>query len=389
MTARAALLGAGSSLRYDGHEWRVSKMDGGSVLLAGTGATAGRWCRIDTLDLIHDPSFRVADRDCPEEARSVLSDLPADKLAGANDRRGLVLQAIHDTPEPFLATDADPPGPGVSGQTRRVRRLAKEHKIAERTLRNWIKRYEEHGLYGLVDRRGQVARTAVMRNDARVVKATREILDEAEERSTVTQKELYRRVGQRLAARHDPGPQMPGRTMFAALLKELRGVAHDGLSAASKRSANSRPTPIVRAGVTRAGQRVGIDSTPLNLFVIDEDGGEPYRPHLLIAVDDYTSMICNLAVVRGELTGLDITTLLYGIFDGLPAVAGGGPETTTPAFGVPESLLIDADRVNAGEGVGPGRLTMPATAPENLIVDHAKINFASPCRWPATAWEPT
>ncbi|MFB7557559.1 TnsA-like heteromeric transposase endonuclease subunit [Streptomyces brevispora] len=106
------------------------------------------------------------------------------------------------------------------------------------------------------------------------------------------------RVEALLAEQHGAGVvPMPSKTTFYRLVEAVSAGTHAFGSAASRRSQARRPEGMFTpSAACRPGELVQIDTTPLDVLVILEDGVSG-RPELTIAVDVATRTIC-AAVLR-------------------------------------------------------------------------------------------
>ncbi|MFD6495497.1 hypothetical protein [Streptomyces sp. NPDC060188] len=166
------------------------------------------------------------------------------------------------------------------------------------TVQRMRRRYREQGLWGLVDHRKTRLSSPTGRADDRVVSAIAEILAATTNESTGTRGRLRRRVEALLAERHGPGTvAMPSKSAFYRLVEAMSEGTHAFGEATSRRSAARRPQgAFTPSSACRPGEMVQIDTTPLDVLVVLEDGVSG-RPELTIAVDVATRTIC-AAVLR-------------------------------------------------------------------------------------------
>ena len=111
--------------------------------------------------------------------------------------------------------------------------------------------------------------------DPRVVAATRQAIDLEAGRSTGTVGRLRRRVEQILAgtARAGEGPVMPPGRTFYRLAERLASGRHTFGSARTRRSLAKQPAgPFGAVTAARPGEWTQIDSTPLDVRVVHDDG---------------------------------------------------------------------------------------------------------------------
>jgi hypothetical protein len=106
----------------------------------------------------------------------------------------------------------------------------------------------------------------------RVLEATRRAIAEQTGRSTGTVTRLRHRVEQLLAGEADP-PQMRSRAAFYRLVAALSAGKHTVGSARTRRSLAKQPEgPFGMVTAARPGEWTEIDSTPLDVRVVLDDG---------------------------------------------------------------------------------------------------------------------
>src|SRR5258707_7553829 len=141
------------------------------------------------------------------------------------------------------------------------------------TLGRMRRRYRSGGLLGLVD--GRLTRGAGGAVDERVITAIEKVVAGETDRSTGTVTRLRWRVVQSLAAEYgiDPAQIMPPRTTFYRLVAQVSAGRHTFGSAPTRRSLAQRPDgPFGGVTVLRPGEWCPVDSTPLDVRVVLDDG---------------------------------------------------------------------------------------------------------------------
>ena len=111
--------------------------------------------------------------------------------------------------------------------------------------------------------------------DPRVVAATRQAIEQESDRSTGTVGRLRCRVEQILAETTEAGerPQMPPERTFYRLAGRLASGRHTFGSARTRRSLANQPAgPFGAVTAARPGEWTQIDSTPLDVRVVHDDG---------------------------------------------------------------------------------------------------------------------
>jgi hypothetical protein len=146
--------------------------------------------------------------------------------------------------------------------------------------------WRDQALWGLVDRRTMRIDSPTGRVDQRVVDVLVELLNAQTRQSTGTRSRLLRQAQQVLDERFGPGKvPLPCRSTMYRILPALAEGKHTFGSAASRRSQALRPSaPYTPSSAARPGETVQIDTTPLDVLVILDDGVTG-RAELTIAVD--------------------------------------------------------------------------------------------------------
>uniref|UniRef100_UPI003F496306 hypothetical protein n=1 Tax=Nonomuraea bangladeshensis TaxID=404385 RepID=UPI003F496306 len=154
----------------------------------------------------------------------------------------------------------------------KARELAKTDRegVSLRTIEHKRQRYHQ-GLAGLVDGRYEGAGGPSGRVDPHVLAALFKAIEESMERSTRTASYFYWKVGQLVADR--PDVRMPSRATFCRLFDRLSRGRHVTGSARTRRSLASRPDgEFSQATANRPGEWMEIDSTPVDILVVFDDG---------------------------------------------------------------------------------------------------------------------
>jgi putative transposase len=268
----------------------------------------------------------------------------------------------------------------------RQRELAKHaalaaagHEVALSTLQRLRRRYELEGVWGLVDRRYAPAGRGSGpggRVDPRVVDAARRAISEQTDRSTGTVARLRRRVGQLLAECQHPPPMPPERT-FYRLVARLSAGRHTFGSARTRRSLAKQPEgPFGTVTAARPGEWTEIDSTPLDVRVVLDDGTVD-RVELTGLVDQATRTLA-AAVLRPTTKAVDASLLLTRALTPEPMRPGWADALRLTRSVLPYRSLtsIDARLEHAA--------ARPVIVPETIVCDHGKAYlsaaFRSACR---------
>jgi putative transposase len=270
-------------------------------------------------------------------------------------------------------------------QSLRQRELAKVAELAAggqavglSTLQRLRRAYEREGLWGLIDHRMTRGASPTGRVDARVVDAVRQAIAGETDRSTGTVGRLQRRTEQILAAAHGPGVvAIPSQRTFYRLAERLSQGRHTFGSARTRRSLAKQPDgPFGTVTALRPGELVQIDSTPLDVRVVFDDGLVD-RAELTGLVDVATRTI-GAAVLRPSTKAVDAALLLARCLTPEPMRPGWADALRMARSVLPHRSLValDARLEHAA--------ARPVIVPETIVCDHGKAfvshTFRSACR---------
>ncbi|HMD23820.1 MAG TPA: Mu transposase C-terminal domain-containing protein, partial [Streptosporangiaceae bacterium] len=264
----------------------------------------------------------------------------------------------------------------------RMREMAKARELraaGERvslsTVQRMRRRYERAGIAGLVD--GRLAPQAGPpggQADPRVVEAVRDVMAAAAGSSTVTRSVLMRQAERLLRERHGAGaPPMPSRATFYRLAASLDAGRVTFGSARTRRSLAGRPAgPHAVAGALRPGELMEIDSTPLDVLVVLDDGSAD-RAELTGLVDVATRTIAAV-VLRPSTKAVDAALLLARALTPQP-LRPGWPDALRMARSVlPYPAMLGADERLAAAAA------QPVIAPETIVCDRGKVYVSAAFR---------
>ncbi|MGP3965587.1 hypothetical protein ACTWPT_57555 [Nonomuraea sp. 3N208] len=149
-----------------------------------------------------------------------------------------------------------------------------------------------------MDRRALRTPDPMGRCDERFVAALVEVLAAQEDASTGTRSRVLVQARRLVAERFGDGVvPIPSRSTFYRLVRELTQGKHAFSAATTRRSQARRPeAPFTPTAAARPGEVVQIDTTPLDVLAVLDDGITG-RVELTIAVDVATRTIC-AAVLR-------------------------------------------------------------------------------------------
>ena len=385
MTGQAGLLelSPGSALLLGGREWTVSAVEAqyGRVLLRAGGEERRRSIRW----LANHPDCRaVPDDDAAAPAR------PAGQLPVLEDltdyqREVVRLRVAHllEAETGFRSGDPLRPGPGeprpaydprtaLLGQRRRAKAaelnaLGGEEaallglgRVSERTLRRMAGEWKDRGPAGCIDGRWLrpgAGHPSITEEAREAIFAVRK---ETRGRSRTSMKDKHVLVAQYVAEKFGADAPVPGYWTLKKVWREWCGPG--GARPRYDRAADGIEAAKVHVTVSRPGQVVALDTTPLPVKVRDGVFGDPVSAYLTLALDMFTHSAVAFRLTLVSDTAVDIAMLLRDIMMPLPMRDGWGPEMEWPYPGVPAGVVADF----AGHRVAG----LPFFAPETVTTDH-------------------
>ncbi len=386
-----ARLGVGDEVEVRGSTYVICALAEGKVALSGV---VGEVLALPVAELLADPSFtRTRRTRAPLPSRAVLGGLPADVVERAEWWERHVSEVLTGVP---AGSGAGTPARAEYDPLRTSLRQREITKIAElqaagesvslASLGRLRRAYRAKGLLGLVD--GRVMRTVGSAVDERVSAAIEKAVAEETDRSTGTVTRLRRRVGQILAGEYgiDPGEIMPPRTTFYRLVAQISHGRHTFGSAPTRRSLAQRPDgPFGAVLVLRPGEWCPIDSTPLDVRVVLDDGTID-RAELTMLVDIATRTI-PAAVLRPTTKAVDASLLLAKALTPEPMRPGWADALRMSRSVLPHERLVAIDERLAHAAA------RPVIVPETVACDHGMVYlsqaFGAACRAMGVNFQPT
>ena len=131
------------------------------------------------------------------------------------------------------------------------------------------------------------------------------------------------------------------------------------------RSAAAVDAGTSRVVITRPGQVVVLDTTPLPVKVLDDVFGESISVDLTLALDAFTHSLVAFRLTPGSDSSVEVAMLLRDVMLPLPMRPGWGEDMQWPYPGIPAALVAEF----AGHPVA-GR---PFFAPETVTTDHGSV----------------
>jgi transposase InsO family protein len=322
--------------------------------------------------LLSCPAFALLGHNEPVglEPFGLLDGLPADVVDAAREWERHVVEVETGLPpgaEPG-AVPRDGFDPAVTAVNDRDAVKAAELGVSVRTVQTRRARYARQGLWGLVDQRSTREWAVTGRVDTRVVAAVRAALDAETNTSTGTRTRLIRRVRQQLEDEHGVGSvPIPSRSTFYRLIDALATGRHSFGSAVTRRQTANRPSGMFTPSfAARPGEQVQIDSTPMDVLVLLDDG-TPAQADLTIVVDVATRTIC-AAVLRPVGTkAVDAALLLARMLVPEPMRPGWSQALRMSVSVLPHARLLDVD---ARMELAAAR---PVIVPDTITIDGGKV----------------
>jgi putative transposase len=381
---RHPVLRPGDTLRLGGATHTVAWLDSAAVRLADV---TGAVMEVPVARLLADPSLElVTPSRVPLAPQPVLDRLPAETVETARWRERHLIEVITGVPPGSPPGTRPRPEYDPACRSLRQRELAKHdeltgagHQVGLSTLKRLRVRYEREGLWGVIDRRAARRTAPAGYVDPRVVAATRQAIAEETDRSTGTVGRLRRRVEQILAETAQAGerPVMPPERTFYRLTGRLASGRHTFGSARTRRTLAQQPDgPFGAVTAARPGEWTQIDSTPLDVRVVHDDGTVD-RVELTGLVDQATRTIA-AAVLRPTTKAVDAALLLARALTPEPMRPGWADALRLTRSVLPHrSLTCIDERLEAAAA-------RPVIIPETIVCDHGKAylsdTFRAACR---------
>ncbi|MER8186976.1 transposase [Kitasatospora sp. NPDC094015] len=275
-------------------------------------------------------------------------------------RSGDPLDALPGEPRPEYAPDLP--------LTERVASKARERGVSERWIwKQWAQR-QEHGLWGLVDKRRAKLSNPLKNVPAEVLQAIRDQAEAERLDSTATiGNRFLRRTQQRLDAQHGEGAfTLPERDAFRRIVKNLLGGRVTEPAYRRATAANQPDRTFGNVIAHRPGEVVMLDTTPLDVLAFDPETAKTHRVELTIAIDVATRSILAWRLTPEGTKAIDIGLLLADVMT---------PEPMRPAWAEAlryQVLRIPYDRKLTIDERLAEAAARPVVYPETLLYDHGK-----------------
>jgi hypothetical protein len=382
-------LGPGDRVRVDGTLLTVVGVAGPAVRLADVEGTVST---VPLAVLQASPGFAVIGAGAPlaVPATGTLEGVPVAAVEHARGWEQHILEVLHgrrrDDEGGQPRPEYDPAGRSLAGRER--------SKVAElntagvavtlSTVRRHRLRYQEQGLFGLVDQRVARRTPRFGRVDEAVVEAMRAAIAETTDASSRTAGFVLWRTEQLLAARGDAVPVPSQRTLYR-LFDKLAAGKHVTGSATTRRSLANRPDgPFRQVTVSAPGELMQIDSTPLDVLVLLDDGVVG-RVELTGMIDVATRTV-TAAVLRPTTKAVDASVLLARTVTPEPMRPGWADALRMSRSVLPHQRLLSIDERLEHAAA------RPVIVPETIVCDHGKVfvshNFRASCRFLGINFQP-
>ncbi|WP_040871504.1 Mu transposase C-terminal domain-containing protein [Nocardia exalbida] len=367
----------GDRVLFDNAEYEVVAISGTTLRLVGADGTP---MAVSLMHLVSSPGFAVLSGSSQDPQRpgglagQSLEDLDAKQAELARQWEYHLIELETGRP-PGSDADTrprpqyDPARPLAERQAAKAAELtAAGIPASVRTIRRMRARYRSGGVRALADGRSTRPPSEFGRTDDRVVDAIREALAAETRRSTGTRDRLRQRVEVILADRYgEDAVKLPSKATFNRLVAALSEGRHTFGSAKTRRSAANRPAgPFTVTWASRPGQHVQIDTTPLDVLAVFDDG-IARRVELTAAVDIATRTIAAGLLRPVGTKAVDASLLLARMLVPEP-MRPGWPETLRMAASrLPHRSLADIDaRMEQATA-------KPVIVPEAIGCDRGKV----------------
>ena len=380
--ARRRGVGTGDRILAGGIPNVVVSVSGTHVRLADD---AGTVQTVTAADLADGTRFAIPSPASPRGPRpeTGLEGLPAAAVEEASWWEAHIAEVVYGLrPDAPAGTrprpQYDPERTSLTGREKaKAAELSAPGKpVPASTVKHRRQRWEAYGLPGLADRRLSRRKRPAGRADEQVVAAVRQAIGETPDASSKTAGFTIWRAKEILARAGYDGLVPSDRTLYR-LFGALSYGRHVTGAASTRRSLAGRPEGMFGSLPAAApGEVVQIDSTPLDVLVLLDDG-VPGRVELTGMIDVATRVV-PAAVLRPTTRSVDASVLLARALTPEPARPG-WPEALKMAHSVlPYERLLDIDaRLEQAAA-------RPVIVPDTIVIDHGSVfisaAFRSACR---------
>ena len=339
-------LAVGDRVWIDGSVVRIVEIsDSRSIVESDRGTRA-----VSTPHLVRSSQPLDAPRRPCETSGQLLSNLTKKQQETYNARLAVVeavLEMHHNSGDSI----------GRSSET-----VALAHNMSDRTVKRWVKAYQESGPAGLVEARKQ--RSPI---DPLWREACLDVLNRYTRESTPSRNIVIDQANNLLTERcgADLAPTPSNATAYRWLDELSKGRYSFGSGKARRIAADRPEAPYGRLRATRPGEYFVLDTTRLDVFAMEPITLRWVPVELTVAQDLYTRCIVGLRLTPISTKAIDVANVLHQSVTPQEPVDDGA----WPFHGVPSSIAIERDDPTADDATP----SIPGCLPESIVVDHGKI----------------
>lgn len=362
-------LRVGDRVRYDGSSWRIVAFDGPRVRLADPGRDD---VTVPVTGLVSAPDFAVLEGSParqPLTRNARFDELPDTVRQNALWWQRHLVDVITGRPFDGAGPNFDPRLTSMRQREQaKVQQLAEDgHRVALNSLQRQRLRYQKSGLIGLVDQRLLRPALAGARVHPDVRSALSEVLAANTHRSSGTLDRIRRDLIALLRERHgvDHGLVIPSISTLRRMIIQAPNGHHATGSARTRRTLAQQPQRRFSAiHPARPGEYVEVDSTPLDIAVVLDDGVIG-RVELSGMVDVATRTLM-AQVLRPSTKAVDVASLLAHALTPEPMRPGWAETLRMSYSALPFQVLscVDKRLENAA--------ARPVIVPETIVMDHGR-----------------
>ena len=315
--------------------------------------------------------------------RTGLAGLPPEAVERARWWEAHIIEVVDGTPPDTPAGTPPRPAYDVERTSLAEREQAKAAElssqgrpVAASTVKHRRQRWQAEGLPGLVDKRVQRRRSPAGRADPAVAEAMGQAIAEATDDSSRTASFIVWRTRQVLAEQ-GLSDREPSRATMFRLFSRLSAGRHTTGSAATRRGLAGRPQGMfAQAHPAAPGELMEIDSTPLDVLVLLDDG-VPGRVELTGLIDVATRTV-PAAVISPTAKSVDASVLLARALTPEPMRPGWPASLAMSHSALPYDRLLGIDERLEHAAA------RPVITPDTIVIDHGSVfvsdNFRASCR---------
>jgi len=316
-------------------------------------------------------------------AQTGLAGLPPEAVERARWWEAHIIEVVDGTPldapagtPPRSAYDVERTSLAEREQAKAAELSAPGWPVAASTVKHRRQRWQAEGLPRLVDKRVMRRRSPAGRADPAVAEAMEQAIAEAADASSRAATFIVWRTREILAGRGQAGLEPSRATMFR-LFSRLSAGKHTTGSAATRRGLAGRPQrKFSQAHPAAPGELMEIDSTPLDVLVLLDDG-VPGRVELTGMIDVATRTV-PAAVIRPTTKSVDASVLLARALTPEPMRPGWPASLAMAHSALPYDRLLGIDERLRHAAA------RPVIVPDTIVIDHGSVfvsdNFRASCR---------